>query len=316
MENEVKKEENFPLVSVIMITFNHEEYIEKSLMSVVEQQNDNYDLEILIVDDGSSDDTQKIILSVQERYPDLVFPTFKEHIGITAINKNLNEQIKKARGEYITFLAGDDYFIRDGLLKQLKAFKQDEKISAVIGEGRNFDILKNEFLDKCQEDLIVKMLKNNEMSNIYEYLVSSIPKLFIQGFMLKKDLLEAVDYFDETLIADDWVLNIKLFKFLSDNNKLAMYIEDEVFQHNFHMNNTTNNRKQQCPRIIQVLKKYAPKNIRKELLSEQYMVCGFYFLKRLQLVEFFKYFISSLPMAHIVIAKIMKKTLKKLKNAK
>lgn len=302
---------NKPMISVVMISYNHEDFIEESLMSVIEQRSDKYDLEILIVDDGSTDDTQKIITAVQGKYPDILFPTFKKHIGITAINKNLNEQIKKTRGEYIAFLAGDDYFIGNGLSKQLKAFKTNKTIDVVIAEGRNFSIEKNIYLETCQEDIIVKMLNQEKISDIYDYIISHVPKLFIQAFMIKKYLLEAVNYFDEELIADDWVLNIRIFKYLAENNKLAVYIEDEVFQHNFHILNTTNNKMQQCPRIIQVFKKYTPKELRPELLSEYYITCGVYFLKNGQLIQFLKYFFYSIPLVNVVIPKVIKKYLRR-----
>lgn len=313
MENEVKKEENLPLVSVVMITFNHEDHIEESLMSVITQQSRDYNLEILIVDDGSSDNTQKIITSVQRKYPDIVFPTFKMHVGVTAINKNLNEQIRKARGEYIVFLAGDDYFVGDGLSKQLKAFGIDKNIKVVIGEGRNFDIAKNEFLGTCQEDAIVKMLKNREMFNVYEYIVSNVPRLFIQGFMVKKSLLESVDYFDEELIADDWILNIRIFKYLVENNKLAVYLDYEVFKRNMLQNSTSNNHEVHFKRIFEVIHKYVPYDKKNNILKNLYLR---YFLTYLgdrnytrAFLFFIKYFskdIFLMLFAKTIIKKIIK----------
>lgn len=276
MVSELVKMKCLPLVSVVMITYNHDGYIKESLMSVIEQNRQKYNLEILIVDDGSSDDTQKVIQEVQILYPDLVFPTFKEHVGVSAVNRNFNEQIKKSRGEYITFLAGDDYFVGDGILKLLDAFEANKSIDIVIGEGRNFDTENNKYLETCQEDVIVKMLENQDISGVYDYITSNIPSLFIQGFMVKRYLLEAVDYFDEELIADDWVLSIRIFKFLVDNNRLAHYVDNEVFRRNILPNSTSRNNDVHLKRILGVIDKYIPKDKQFTVLKTTYFV---YFLK-------------------------------------
>ncbi|WP_303701241.1 glycosyltransferase [Flexistipes sinusarabici] len=268
MENE---NNNKPMISVVMISYNHQVFIEESLMSVVEQQSDSYDLEILIVDDGSSDDTQKIISSVQEKYPDLIFPTFKEHAGITAINKNLNEQIKKARGEYIAFLAGDDKYLPNRFEKQLEAFKKDDLVELVISNGKNFDLAREEFLNSCQEEVIVRMLQEGNESDVYEYITTNVPTLLIQGFLVKKSMLEAIDFFDESVIADDWVLNIRIFQYLTEHNKKAMYIEDVVFQRNIHGENTSRNIDDHSLRIMQVVDKYISPTKQKHILKKMHL---------------------------------------------
>jgi glycosyltransferase involved in cell wall biosynthesis len=279
-----------PFISVIMITYNHEDYIEESLLSVLNQQSDQFYLEILIVDDGSSDNTKQIILRIQAAYPKVVFPTFKEHMGATAINKNLNEQIKKARGEYITFLAGDDCYINAGLKKQLIVFEKG--IEAIFAEGRNFSVEKCTYLGRCQEKIIVNMLKENRLKDIYQYITSHVPQLYIQGLMIKKEILEKINYFDEKIIADDWVLNIKLFKYVSENHLVIRYLNEEVFKRNIIKNSTSNNHEVHFKRILQVIQKYIPRNHKEAMLKHLYLTYSVKYAAEGDFVKSSKFFIK------------------------
>ena len=94
-------------ISVIMPVFNEERYIRKAIESVLEQSLS--DFELIVVDDGSTDDTLKIIKSFDD-----------ERIRvITQSNRgpgaSRNTALEIARGEYIMFLDGDDFFCPDAL---------------------------------------------------------------------------------------------------------------------------------------------------------------------------------------------------------
>lgn len=257
-----------PLISVIMISYNQQEFIEESLLSAIEQRSDKYGLEILIVDDGSVDETQSIIANYSNKYPDLIFPTFKKHVGVTAINKNLNELIAKAKGEYIAFLAGDDKFTPNRFEKQLSAFYNDETIDLVISDGINYQVSTSEFLGKCQEESIVKMIQKGELSKVSNHITSNIPALYIQGYLCKKEMLKKIGCFDESVIADDWVLNIRMFNYLSKHGRKAIYLDDVVFQRNLHTSNTSFHFEDQYSRVSQVIWKYVQNGAKQYMLAE------------------------------------------------
>lgn len=109
MEQEVK-------VSVLMLAYNHENYIRQALDSVVSQRTD-FRFEVVIGEDCSTDATRQIIREYAERYPDLVKPLFrKKNLGAS---KNLVSTLRRCGGEYIAFLEGDDCWVdRDKLRKQ------------------------------------------------------------------------------------------------------------------------------------------------------------------------------------------------------
>lgn len=90
-------------VSVIVPVYNVEEYIEKCINSIVNQT--LQEIEVIIVNDGTTDNSQQIIDSFVEKYPNKVFSYIKENGGLSSAR---NYGIAKAKGEYIAFVDSDD----------------------------------------------------------------------------------------------------------------------------------------------------------------------------------------------------------------
>ena len=93
-----------PKVSIIVPVYNVEKYLEKCLDSLVNQTLDSY--EIIVVNDGSPDNSQEIIDKYAAKYPDIVFAYKKKNGGLGDAR---NYGIDKARGEYIGFVDSDDW---------------------------------------------------------------------------------------------------------------------------------------------------------------------------------------------------------------
>jgi glycosyltransferase involved in cell wall biosynthesis len=94
-----------PKVSVIVTAHNYAEYIEEALDSVLDQTFD--DFELVVVDDGSTDETPEILREYSYEYPDTVRIVTLEGIGLAGA---CNRGIEAAEGEYIIRLDADDYF--------------------------------------------------------------------------------------------------------------------------------------------------------------------------------------------------------------
>lgn len=96
---------DFPVnVSVVVPVYNVELYLEKCLLSLINQTLEG--IEILVVNDGSKDNSQKIIENFQQKYPDKVFGFSKENGGLSDAR---NFGIDRAKGKYIGFVDSDDY---------------------------------------------------------------------------------------------------------------------------------------------------------------------------------------------------------------
>lgn len=91
-------------ISVIIPVYNVEEYLDRCLESVLNQTLD--DIEIIIVNDGSTDNSKKILMKYIDKYPEKIVYLEKENGGLSDAR---NFGIPYAKGEYITFLDSDDY---------------------------------------------------------------------------------------------------------------------------------------------------------------------------------------------------------------
>jgi len=90
-----------------MITYNHEKYIRQALESIL-MQKVNFEHEVVIGDDHSTDNTRNIILEYQRKYPDIIYPCMQEkNIGLI---ENFVRTYKCCKGEYIVTIDGDDYW--------------------------------------------------------------------------------------------------------------------------------------------------------------------------------------------------------------
>jgi len=123
-------------VSIIMAAFNAEKYIAQSIESLINQT--YTDFELILIDDGSEDETKKIIKQFSEN-DDRIIPVFNEkNLGLT---KNLNYGIKISKGEFIARMDADDISYVTRLEKQLNFLDNNPKID-LVGTA-SIDIDKN-----------------------------------------------------------------------------------------------------------------------------------------------------------------------------
>ena len=111
-------------VSVICNAYNHGNYIRDALESFVMQET-NFAYEVLVHDDASTDDTAKIIEEYAEKYPDIIKPILqKENQYSKGVLITKEYQVSRAKGKYIAFCEGDDYWSdKHKLQKQFEAME-------------------------------------------------------------------------------------------------------------------------------------------------------------------------------------------------
>lgn len=105
--NDIPPTEKRPKVSVLMITYNHEKYIEQAVRSVMMQETD-FDYELVIGEDCSTDSTREIVLQLKEEFPDKIKLLLHEkNVGMIP---NMVATYNACTGEYIALCEGDDYW--------------------------------------------------------------------------------------------------------------------------------------------------------------------------------------------------------------
>lgn len=120
------------LVSVIVLTYNHEKYIAQALDRIVEQQTE-FKYEILVGDDCSTDRTAKIVLEYQNRYPNLIKAFC--HSKNKGPSKNYYYMIQQAKGKYLACCEGDDYWCdANRLQRDIDFLENNSEYSAVYNK--------------------------------------------------------------------------------------------------------------------------------------------------------------------------------------
>lgn len=127
-------ETSAPLVSVMMIVNNGERFLIEALDSVFYQT--FRDFEVIVVDDGSTDDTPKILSAYSSREPKLTVVTNQDKSGIP---KSRNIACRQSRGKYLAVLDADDVSLPDRLKRQVLFLENNSDIAAVGSAGNLID---------------------------------------------------------------------------------------------------------------------------------------------------------------------------------
>ena len=204
-------------VSVVVPIYNVDKYLSKCIESILNQDYKN--IELILVNDGSPDDSQKII-EKYEKIDKRVISIKKKNGGVSSAR---NEGIKKATGDYICFVDGDDYVMHDYISYMLKLIKeQDADIALTTNMFSNFNLVqtKNE---KC-------CIKNGEETTIdilcYKIPIGVYCKLFKANFIKSNNLM-----FEEKIyIGEGFNFNTSAFqkanKVAIGNRKIYFYRRD------------------------------------------------------------------------------------------
>lgn len=199
-----------PLVSIIMPVYNGEKHIENTIKSIKNQIYTNF--ELIIVNDGSTDKTQKIC----EKY--------KKTINMKLINKvnegvsvARNTGIKNASGEYITFIDSDDLYHRNYINKLC-----DE----IISKSSDWVICNYSYFEKINKDIIFEGKINTKKDVIEklqkQFLFNQLWNKIYKTQIIKKNKIT----FDKTTdLGEDAIFNIEYLKYCKKINNIpeALY---------------------------------------------------------------------------------------------
>jgi glycosyltransferase involved in cell wall biosynthesis len=121
-----------PLVSVCIPAYNSAVYIKKTMESVLSQNYQN--IELVVVDDCSRDNTLEIVESVRD--PRIRIVRNETNLGMTG---NWNKCLAEARGDYIKLICADDILYRDSIEKELRALQKHPEVTLVMSDTALID---------------------------------------------------------------------------------------------------------------------------------------------------------------------------------
>lgn len=181
-----------PAVSIVIPAYNQSQYLGEAIRSALAQT--RADLEVIVVDDGSTDDTAGVCESFTD--PRLRY-VWQANRGLSGAR---NTGVRESRGGFLTFLDSDDQFLPDKLERLLAAFERDPGLGLVAGQAVLIDQAGRrigEVFDKPLPDDLSELLLGNP--------------LHVGSVLLRREWQERVGPFDETLRSyEDWDLWLRL----------------------------------------------------------------------------------------------------------
>lgn len=203
-------DENKPLVSVVMITYGHENYIQQAIEGVFMQKTD-FPVEFIIANDASPDSSDEIILEIIKKAPSNIIVKYTRHDRNIGMMPNFIWSLRQATGKYTAVCEGDDYWTaEDKLQKQVNFLENNPDFSLCF---HRVYYLKNE-----------KLIASTQIDEDKEYTFSDITKHnFINtlSVVFRNGLVEIPDWFYYIDIGDYplWIL-------LADKGKLQYFAEN------------------------------------------------------------------------------------------
>jgi glycosyltransferase involved in cell wall biosynthesis len=213
------------LVSVVMCCYNHEKYIAESIESVLNQTYP--DLEILITDGGSTDNSPQLIAQYEKKNPRVHATYQTENMGIS---ETLNDGLNRLTGDYICFLDSDDLWLEDKLEKQLRILERDDS-KIVWSEGEVIDSQGT----KTGEAVTRRMRVPAKRS----------------GYLFEELLRELVIFRQSMIFRSDYARKIRFdsqFRYVNDHRFMVdlavdhefLFMPDVLVQYRVHNSNISN----------------------------------------------------------------------------
>ncbi|ESU25838.1 glycosyl transferase [Flavobacterium limnosediminis JC2902] len=226
------------MVSILCLSYNHAQFVEEALHSVLSQTYKN--IELLIADDCSPDGSKSVIENWLKNHPEVIFVSNPTNIGNT---KTFNKLLAFAKGEYIIDLAADDVLLPDCVEKQLNAFTNSKlkNVGIVYGNAESISET-NTHLDYYYEiNGDGKIINPPPSGNIYLSVLGQYNKICSVSSMVKREVYDKLGGYDEHLAYEDldlWIRASRIYNFefipeiLIQKRELASSLGSQFFVKN------------------------------------------------------------------------------------
>lgn len=215
-------------VSILTLTFNHADYISRTIESFISQKTE-FNYEIIISDDGSRDNNPTIINKLQKTHPNIIKPILRR--ANTGIVNNYLDSIKHCQGKYIAICEGDDYWTDPYKLQKQVAFLENNPDYSMVYT----DIMQvnehGEPLDKTNH--FQKSQKKYASGDIFWQLIQGNFINTLTVTLRRKELLKILERLNSSnkpYLFDYWIwLHLSVFSKI-------MYLSDKTAAYRLHQN--------------------------------------------------------------------------------
>ena len=219
-----------PKISVIIPCYNVEDFVEECLDSVINQTFE--DMEIICINDGSTDNTLSILESYAKR-DNRIKILNQNNQGLSA---SRNRALEMAKGEYIFFLDSDDY-IELTTFEELIRLAEEKCLDLIIFNLRNFDNeTKEEQYDKYYDMPFLKEIVGDNVFNYkdlgYKMLILSVTA---PGKLFKREIIQDLRFPVGLIFEDNPFFTEVMFK-----AKRVFFLDEQFYNRRVHLNSITN----------------------------------------------------------------------------
>lgn len=264
-----------PLVSVIIPCYNHEDYIEQCVLSVIDQS--YQDIELIIIDDGSTDQSFARIQALQqrceERFINFIFMT-RENMGLC---QTLNQALALCCGEYVSVIASDDVMLKNKIALQISYALKHPDVCSIYGGVRYID----------QEGNLAEYVDLELKEYQFEQIFLHKCILYAPTQMHKLKDLQELGGFDPDVKIEDWDLLLKL----AFSKKRIVCIPEQLAYYRQHANNTSNDSDFMMHELLKIAEKYQHHPKYKQA---RFRIIKQYKLNSLKQISKSKYYLSKL----------------------
>ena len=258
------------LLSFCCVSYNHAQYIEECIKSIWNQDYKN--IEILTLDDGSSDNSAEILKKLKEISPCPMTVIIQKNSG--NVGKNYNKLINLAKGKYITVLSCDDKLVENTIQYKINCLNNDKQLAYIC----NIPVIKidsNSQIIKDTSILEQNIPKTSEEMLQYEY---NLGAYLMQGAIYRKNIVDAIGAFDEDLsCCDDIVFRTKMDKYLIENKEYTFIaLNTAGVYYRIHANNINKNIFRQVKGVADYLQRYWKNSPNPKTYNEWYTYATYY----------------------------------------
>ena len=218
-------EEKNPLVSICMVTYNHEPYIAQAIEGVLMQKT-NFQYELVISDDCSLDNTRKICIEYKEIYPDIIKLLLStKNQGIT---QNFLSTVQACSGKYIAQCDGDDYWTDpQKLQKQVDILEKNETYSICMHDNSNYYEAENSYKKEPPPSYLV------DGSEGFVFTYAEWVKIWFGNTLT---WLYRKDRFPDTQVISKYLvfIDMHLLYYIMKGDNLGYYLKDDMAIYRIH----------------------------------------------------------------------------------